>query len=38
LAAASRMTWSFARDRGMPFSRALSYVSTVFVIPIPSND
>jgi len=28
LAAASRMTWSFARDRGLPFSRALSMVST----------
>jgi choline transport protein len=27
LAAASRMTWSFARDLGMPFSKALSYVS-----------
>lgn len=28
LAAASRMTWSFARDRGLPFSRALSLVSS----------
>ena len=27
LAAASRMTWSFARDRGLPFARALSMVS-----------
>lgn len=27
LAAASRMTWSFARDRGLPFSRGLSMVS-----------
>jgi choline transport protein len=26
LAAASRMTWSFARDRGLPFSRALQKV------------
>ena len=26
LAAASRMTWSFARDRGLPFSRGLSMV------------
>jgi choline transport protein len=26
LAAASRMTWSFARDRGLPYSRALSMV------------
>jgi choline transport protein len=26
LAAASRMTWSFARDRGLPFSHALSMV------------
>jgi choline transport protein len=33
LAAASRMTWSFARDRGLPFSRALSMVcfSTIIV-------
>jgi choline transport protein len=29
LAAASRMTWSFARDRGLPFSRALSMVRTI---------
>lgn len=28
LAAASRMTWSFARDRGLPFARALSTVCT----------
>jgi choline transport protein len=28
LAAASRMTWSFARDRGLPCSRALSMVSS----------
>lgn len=27
LAAASRMTWSFARDRGLPFARYLSMVS-----------
>jgi choline transport protein len=27
LAAASRMTWSFARDRGLPFARVLSIVS-----------
>lgn len=26
LAAASRMTWSFARDRGLPFSRFVSMV------------
>jgi choline transport protein len=26
LAAASRMTWSFARDRGLPFSQYLSMV------------
>ena len=26
LAAASRMTWSFARDRGMPFSHYISMV------------
>jgi choline transport protein len=30
LAAASRMTWSFARDRGLPFSRALSMVRLPF--------
>ena len=30
LAAASRMTWSFARDRGLPFSHALSIVSLSF--------
>jgi amino acid transporter len=30
LAAASRMTWSFARDRGLPFSRALSMVSSTY--------
>lgn len=29
LAAASRMTWSFARDRGLPFARALSMVNLV---------
>jgi hypothetical protein len=28
LAAASRMTWSFARDRGLPFSHSISIVST----------
>ena len=28
LAAASRMTWSFARDNGLPFSRYLSMVCT----------
>lgn len=32
LAAASRMTWSFARDRGLPFSRALSVVSSIEAI------
>jgi choline transport protein len=31
LAAASRMTWSFARDRGLPFSRALSVVSHLLI-------
>lgn len=29
LAAASRMTWSFARDRGLPFARYLSLVSLI---------
>ena len=34
LAAASRMTWSFARDRGLPFSRALSMVrSPICTLP-----
>lgn len=28
LATASRMTWSFARDRGLPFHRFVSKVST----------
>lgn len=28
LAAASRMTWSFARDRGLPFSHYISMVCT----------
>jgi choline transport protein len=32
-ATASRMTWSFARDRGMPFSRHLSKVSENSRIP-----
>ncbi|KIW32851.1 uncharacterized protein PV07_04367 [Cladophialophora immunda] len=31
---ASRMTWSFARDRGTPFSKPLSYVSRVRRIPV----
>lgn len=30
---ASRMTWSFARDRGTPFSSAVSYVSKTRRIP-----
>ena len=37
LAAASRMTWSFARDHGLPFARALSMVSkclTSFWFPL----
>ncbi|CAN9135197.1 unnamed protein product [Alternaria alternata] len=36
LAAASRMTWSFARDRGLPFSRALSVIDKRSTIPIVS--
>ncbi|OAP59965.1 hypothetical protein AYL99_04967 [Fonsecaea erecta] len=31
---ASRMTWSFARDRGTPFSKPISYVSRVRRIPV----
>jgi choline transport protein len=31
---ASRMVWSFARDRGTPFSNTLSYVSRVKRIPV----
>ena len=27
LASASRLTWAFARDRGLPFSKFLSHVS-----------
>ncbi|KAJ4987854.1 amino acid permease [Stagonosporopsis vannaccii] len=34
LAAASRMTWSFARDRGLPFSRALSMIDKRTTIPV----
>ncbi|EDU44363.1 PotE Amino acid transporter [Pyrenophora tritici-repentis] len=34
LAAASRMTWSFARDRGLPFSRALSIIDKRSTIPV----
>ncbi|KAF5845365.1 hypothetical protein GGP41_002973 [Bipolaris sorokiniana] len=36
LAAASRMTWSFARDRGLPFSRALSMIDKRSTIPVIS--
>ncbi|KAF2475870.1 amino acid transporter [Lindgomyces ingoldianus] len=34
LAAASRMTWSFARDRGLPFSRILSMIDKRTTIPV----
>ncbi|KAF2656096.1 amino acid transporter [Lophiostoma macrostomum CBS 122681] len=34
LAAASRMTWSFARDRGLPFSRLISLVDQRTTIPV----
>jgi hypothetical protein len=30
LASASRLTWAFARDRGLPFSKFLSHVRTIF--------
>ncbi|KAF1913212.1 amino acid/polyamine transporter I [Ampelomyces quisqualis] len=36
LAAASRMTWSFARDRGLPFSEALSIIDKRTTIPVVS--
>ncbi|CAI6337604.1 unnamed protein product [Periconia digitata] len=36
LAAASRMTWSFARDRGLPFSRVLSMIDKRTTIPVVS--
>lgn len=29
-ATASRMTWSFARDRGLPFYKVISKVSSTF--------
>ena len=31
LATASRMTWSFARDRGVPFHRFISLVSKIML-------
>jgi choline transport protein len=31
LASASRQTWAFARDKGLPFSDFLSYVSGQFL-------
>ncbi|PVH98102.1 amino acid transporter [Periconia macrospinosa] len=34
LAAASRMTWSFARDRGLPFARVLSMIDKRTTIPV----
>ncbi|KAF2014378.1 amino acid transporter [Aaosphaeria arxii CBS 175.79] len=34
LAAASRMTWSFARDRGLPFSRYISMIDKRTTIPV----
>lgn len=36
LAAASRMTWSFARDNGLPFSRYLSMIDRRTTIPVVS--
>jgi choline transport protein len=37
LASASRQTWAFARDQGLPFSNFLSHVRIfVFTIPIVS--
>ncbi|KAF2268657.1 amino acid transporter [Lojkania enalia] len=34
LAAASRMTWSFARDRGLPFSQFISMIDKRTTIPV----
>ncbi|PSN69517.1 amino acid transporter [Corynespora cassiicola Philippines] len=34
LAAASRMTWSFARDRGLPFARYISMIDKRTTIPV----
>ncbi|KAF2824244.1 amino acid transporter [Ophiobolus disseminans] len=34
LAAASRMTWSFARDQGLPFWRAISMIDKRTTIPV----
>ena len=38
LAAASRMMWSFARDKGLPFSGFLSRVSLPFLLFYPRAD
>lgn len=38
LTAASRVTWAFARDRGLPFSGILSRVSFLFGISLPTSD
>ncbi|KAJ6021942.1 Amino acid/polyamine transporter I [Penicillium herquei] len=34
LASASRLTWAFARDKGLPFSNFLSHVSTGSNLPV----
>lgn len=36
LATASRQTWAFARDRGLPFSRFLAYVNKTLDLPLRS--
>lgn len=37
LASASRQTWAFARDQGLPFSTFLSYVRISFLIQLPNH-
>ncbi|KAK6437770.1 hypothetical protein LTR95_006042 [Oleoguttula sp. CCFEE 5521] len=36
-AAASRQAWAFAGDRGLPYSRMLSKITTINKTPIPAN-
>jgi choline transport protein len=32
IASVSRLTWAFARDNGLPFSKFFSYVSTSYAV------
>jgi choline transport protein len=34
LASSSRMLWSFARDRGVPFARELTKASQFYLVPV----